>query len=261
MPDVSLQEAFTDVPKTSAKALSEFHSLVAGAIGVRARSNTVTQSALMLGAPELASVRDRMQPPSGLSTVHETQRFWREYDGDMNVDRLSVSCDLATASARFQFGCFQGEALTGEIETRLRFVAPQQVAALKGAVFAPRMVGEAAIDTKTHRISSELVQAYVRLAHDDNPIHTDQAAARAAGLSSTVVPGMLLCALVEAAFSNYSNQSLGELKTRFMAGVPVGEAVRLVIAPRGSSNAPWSKARAFCVTRSGTIAAISDLNA
>ncbi|MGR3713954.1 MAG: MaoC family dehydratase [Shimia sp.] len=222
---------------------------------------TMVASALLLGDPMFAEVKRRMSPPAGLSVVHETQRFWRG-EGFADDGHTEVSFETADSheAAQFLFRLLQSGNPVAEMETRLRFVLPDQLGSLKGARFMDRMGGRHAIETSSRPISSQDVGAYVHLAHDDNPIHIHEAAAKAAGLVGTVVPGMLLCALTELAFGNVApNHLISEMKTRFMASVSVGEAVRLVLAPRCASQDTWDKARVFCITQGDVIAAISDI--
>lgn len=224
---------------------------------------SMVASALFLADPILADAKRRMQPNAGFSVVHETQRFWRSEVFEAG-EQMDVSFDVETSdeTQQFLFRIMQASRITAEMETRLRFVQPEQMRGLKGARFLDRMGGPHPIEFSSRAILGNDVGAYVRLAHDDNPIHTDTGAARVAGLAGTVVPGMLLCAMTELAFGNCSsNVAISEMKTRFMAAVPVDEAVRLISVPRGASQDPWAKARVFCVTQNNVIAAISDIDA
>ncbi len=216
--------------------------------------------ALMLGAPDMKAVRDAMLPPPDKSVVHETQRFWRAASATHSgPSEVSISQDTSEETAKFTFRLTLGNELSSEMETRLRFVSVDQMSQLKGAKFAARMATDDAIVETTLPLSATAVGAYVALAHDANPIHVDVLAAKAAGLVGPVVPGMLLCALIEAAYQKAAGiQDAAEMKTRFMAPVPVDEATRLVLVPRGPAGA-WQQARVFCVTEGNMIAAISDI--
>lgn len=216
--------------------------------------------ALMLGAPDMKAVRDAMLPPPDKSVVHETQRFWRAASvSRRGPSEVSLSQDTSEETAKFTFRLTLDNELGAEMETRLRFVSVDQMSMLKGAKFAARMATDDAVVETTLPLSAKAVGAYVALAHDANPIHVDVRAAKAAGLVGPVVPGMLLCALSEAAYQKAAGiQNATEMKTRFMAAVPVGEATRLVLVPRGAEGA-WQQARVFCVTEGNMIAAISDI--
>lgn len=219
----------------------------------------LSQAALLLGAPQMRSVRMNMRPPEGLSVVHETQRFWRAHaEGSAAMD-VELTQEVTGQAARFAFRSIVEGDVVAEMETRLRFVEPLTMRALKGARYSERMAGAGAVALSLPPVGPDVVRRYVTLAHDDNPIHVDDVAARAAGLPKAVVPGMLLCALSEAAFGQNAGTDAQEIKTRFMAAVPVGAVARLIAVPRGHGAGEWSQARVFCVTEDDMIAAISDI--
>lgn len=202
-----------------------------------------------------------MQAPEGLSVVHETQHFRRETVRQRPEFDVEASLDVTPEAAHFAFRSLEQDAVLGEMMTRLRFVTPDTMRDLKGAAFSERLAGEGSVARALPEITSELVNRYVLLARDENPIHIDNAAAQRAGLSKAVVPGMMLCAFSEAAFTLESGEQAGDIKTRFMAAVPVGDSVQLVLCPRGKKENPWAQTRVFCVTTDNVIAAISDIKA
>ncbi|WP_054002918.1 MaoC family dehydratase [Shimia sp. SK013] len=248
------------MPDLSEGAVQSLSKLVSDLLDGRSAQISLTTAAMMLGAPDLKAVRDAMMPPVGKSVVHETQRFWRAADAPTSGSlEVSLAQSASEEAARFTFRLAIGGEVSGEMETRLRFVSADQMSMFKGAKFSERMASDKAISESTLPLSPSAVGDYVALAHDANPIHVDARAAKAAGLSGPVVPGMLLCALSEAAYRNAAGgQEALELKTRFMAAVPVGEPVRFILVPRGVGRA-WQQARVFCVTENDMIAAISDI--
>ncbi|MGH7698214.1 MAG: MaoC family dehydratase [Candidatus Dormibacteria bacterium] len=77
----------------------------------------------------------------------------------------------------------------------------------------------------TQRLTQERIDAYARASGDHNPIHLDPAAARAAGLPSTIAHGLLTlgvaCARIEA--WGGAEAWVQRVSCRFAATVPAGE--------------------------------------
>jgi hypothetical protein len=101
--------------------------------------------------------------------------------------------------------------------------------------------------TRLPPLTGAVVKRYVTLAHDPNPIHVDDDAARAVGLASAIVPGMLIAGLAEYAVAG---QWAG-LRARFVAPVAVGSSCRFAV--RGS--------RVVVVRDDNVLAAVVDLHA
>ncbi|MCP4818867.1 MAG: hypothetical protein GY883_06750 [Shimia sp.] len=261
MTDVTTTSTFTGFMWGTPADQHVLQLLLADLLSFEAADCALTGAALLLGAPQLSGMRDNMRPPVGLSAVHESQRFWKNGSAPLGTEReVAVSQSLTDGAARFSIQSKLRDTLVGELETRLRFVAPDQLRTIKGATFSQRLVTPGAVEITSAPIEQAISQKYVYLAHDDNPIHIDDEAAKSAGLAGAVVPGMLLCALSEAVFAEYGTASAEEIKTRFMAAVPVGEAVRLVVVPRGKGDHQWAHGRVFCVREDGMIAAITDIS-
>ncbi|MCL6596708.1 MAG: MaoC family dehydratase [Firmicutes bacterium] len=82
-----------------------------------------------------------------------------------------------------------------------------------------------------HRLDRETIRAYARASGDTNPIHLDDAAARAYGLGGVVAHGMLSLALVAALAEEWAEadgRDLTGLSGRFVAPVAAGERVQAV---------------------------------
>ncbi|SFL09495.1 MaoC family dehydratase [Shimia haliotis] len=262
MSELEFVDRIADVPVVGAVEREVLTELLAGLLPEHSISCPLSMSALLLAAPQLDDVRKALQPPSGLSVVHETQRFVRDAPDASGVFvSLEVLRQRIGHTARFVFRTAGGEVNASEMETRLRFIEPSQMLALKGAQFSDRLSGDGAVVFSTDVINRSAVQRYVSLAKDDNPIHVSDASARQAGLSKAVVPGMLLCALSESYFGSVSGGTAREMKTRFMAAVPVEEPVKLVAKSRGPEGSEWAQARVICVGADNVIAAISDIRA
>lgn len=259
MADTPIVETIRSLAPLSATDRAALHTMISELLDVQSVDCGLSQAAMLLGAPQMQSVRINMRPPEGLSVVHETQRFWRARTEGAASKDVELIQDVTREAARFSFRSIEEGAVVAEMETRLRFVEPAAMQAIKGARYSERMAGASAVVLSLPPIGPDVVGGYVTLAHDDNPIHVDDAAAKAAGLPKAVVPGMLLCAVSEAAFGQNAGTDAQEIKTRFMAAVPVGEAVRLIVTPRGQGAREWSQARVFCVTQDDVIAAISDI--
>jgi acyl dehydratase len=75
-------------------------------------------------------------------------------------------------------------------------------------------------------IDAARVKAYASASGDDNPIHTDEAAARGIGLDGTIIQGMLLMALADEALAAWRPCSAClRLTARFARPAPTGSEV------------------------------------
>ena len=218
--------------------------------------------AMLLGTPEIKRETRAMRPPEGMGVVHESQMFRRSAptfpEGRPDI---WISEAVGPDAVRFDFQIGGDAAITAEMQTRLRFVTPDEMAALRGTAFSERFETPQTVWCETGPMGADVVMRYVALAHDDNPIHTDESAAQNVGLAGTVVPGMMLCGLCEyALLQAWPDMWLREIKTRFMAAVRVGQAVRLAMVPRKTdASGEIVMARVFAVTQDNTIAAIMDV--
>ncbi|WP_407659512.1 MaoC/PaaZ C-terminal domain-containing protein [Lipingzhangella rawalii] len=86
-----------------------------------------------------------------------------------------------------------------------------------------------------HRFGREWTGRYARASGDDNPIHLDDGAARAAGFDTAIVHGMglvgVVCEEVIDRFANGDTSRVCGLGARFAAPVPVDEDVDSVLCP------------------------------
>jgi len=90
----------------------------------------------------------------------------------------------------------------------------------------PVTLGHAFPDHACGRIDEARVAAYAVASGDDNPIHTDEAAARRIGLDGTIIQGMLLMALADRALAAWlPGCACRRLSTRFARPAPTGSEV------------------------------------
>ncbi|MCW8843310.1 MAG: MaoC family dehydratase [Rhodobacteraceae bacterium] len=213
--------------------------------------------AMLLGAPGLAPLIERMQPPPNMGVVHESQMF-RQVRSPSLATPLAIEglVEDIGAAQKVEFTLSQGMDAVGAMETRLRFVAPEVIQSLKGTRFRNAMNDPDMRWTETGALSQALVNAYLDLSHDPNPIHREDDAARAIGLSQTVVPGMLIAGLSEVALQAREVVAR-EMRTRFLAPLPVGERLRFAIRV---FEAPKARARVFAISGKDQIVAITDFH-
>ncbi|MGX9353351.1 MaoC family dehydratase [Shimia sp. W99] len=205
-----------------------------------------------------------MTPPIGLGVVHEAQVFKRAAPiYPEGCPEIWISGEVAPMSVRFDFEIQSGDAALAHMQTRLRFVSLDEMAAIRGTAFSSRFETPQTVWQVTGAIGAEAVSGYLALSHDDNPIHSDDNAARAVGLSGAVLPGMMLCGVCEYALVQaWPGIWVREMKTRFMASVPVGASVRFAMVPRKTDADGFVQmARVFAVTGDDFIAAIMDVQA
>ncbi|WP_372887867.1 MaoC family dehydratase [Shimia sp.] len=221
--------------------------------------------ALLLGRPELAVVAKQMQPPEGCGVVHESQAFGRLATVPLDrALRIEARISDRSASRLFDFSLLdpRGDAL-GQMQTRLRFVAPQDMARFKGSRFPPHMDKGDILWRDSRAFGAEAVASYLDLAGDPNPIHVSDSAARAVGLAGAVVPGMLFAGVADPFVAEIlSGMVLRAMKLRFMAPVPVGQGLRygLLVRARDPQGRPLA-IRVFILRADGMIAAIADIEA
>lgn len=252
LPGISLSDAAT------CARLGEVLGRVAG--GAAMPAVPLIAPAMLLGRPEIAAATGAMTPPDGMGVVHESQMFRRVTPSrTAGVVDVTIRSQVRPPSVLFDFEMAAGA--PAQMQTRLRYVTPQEMAALRGTRFSDRFTTGDTVWRATAPIAAQAVGQYLALSHDRNPIHTSDAAARAAGLPGAVVPGMMLCGLAEAVLCDiHPGQWVREMKTRFMAAVPVGQAVRLAVVPRRrDADGAIELARIFAVAPGDVIAAIMDV--
>ena len=75
-------------------------------------------------------------------------------------------------------------------------------------------------------IDAQWARRYVEAAGDDNPLHRDAAAARAAGFAGPILPGMLLLGLAERAVRGwYPGWRIVHLSGQFLAPLCVPDSI------------------------------------
>lgn len=90
---------------------------------------------------------------------------------------------------------------------------------------------------KTGPIDKAQTRRYAAAALDDNPLHHDPEAARAAGLDGPIVQGMLLAGQFESALSAWRpDLRIGRLYAAFLRPLPVGGAI--VVNSRIAQSTP-----------------------
>lgn len=214
--------------------------------------------AMLLGVPGLSDVSGLMQPPAGMGVVHESQMFRcsQPLSPDTPLD-IAGQVTVVGDAHRFDFSLAADGAPIGEMQTRLRFVTSDIMRSLKGSQFRDAMNTPETRWITTAPLSRAVVNAYLALSHDPNPIHRDDISAQAVGLACAIVPGMLIAGLCEAVLSSLAS-GVSEMRTRYLAPVAVGETVRLGVQVK--SQASRKRARVFVLADSDRIAAISDFS-
>lgn len=244
----------------------ELRRLLATLSGKRGRfpDIPIIAPALLLGDPALRPYAAQMEPPSGMSMVHESQSFVRA-GGVLTDTALSISANVKTngASKVFDFSMLDEEnCACGVMQTRLREVSPDDMAHFKGSAFPAHMDKGDIIWLWSEPYTTAMVHAYLALAQDPNPIHTSDDAAQSAGLSGAVVPGMFFAGVVEfMLLQALPDTSIADMKLRFMAPVLIEEALRYGVMVRAKTEIGQPKlVRVFVVRSDNVIAAIADIS-
>ncbi|WP_165798798.1 MaoC family dehydratase [Shimia abyssi] len=218
--------------------------------------------AMLLGDGQIVKATEGMTAQPGETLVHEFQQFNR-FDLPENSTEIEIEITekYAGSSIGFDFAIGKDAGFSSVMQTRLRLAARSELQGLKGAEFHEKLAAEGAQWVSLGAIQMSDVRAYLDLTHDKNPIHVDDTAARAAGLSGTILPGMLLCGLAEYALGHAQAEArIEQMKTRFMAPVPVGEAVDFVVVPRKwNAQGALTVVRQFVLTTERVIAAVMDV--
>ena len=111
-------------------------------------------------------------------------------------------------------------------------------------------------------VDMAMVRAYAAASGDDNPIHVDEAAARAVGLPGAIVQGMLLMGLADTALAEWLPQgTCAKLSSRFALPVAVGAAVTVsarVVRADEAEGRPRATLRIFVKGADGKAAALAE---
>ncbi len=213
--------------------------------------------AMLLGTDGLGEVMRLMHPPEGMGVLHESQMFHR-IRPIVKAQALTIGGVIQAQGdiLTLEFTLQDGVDILGQMQTRLRFVVPEIMRALKGAEFRAAMNTPETSWTKTKPVAQECVDTYLALSHDPNPIHRDEKAAQAVGLAQPVVPGMLVAGLCETALKG-TGFDPDQMRTRYLSPLMVGETLHLGVQVKRGEGAVW-RARIFAITDKAQIVAISD---
>ncbi|MBO9475066.1 hypothetical protein J7413_16080 [Shimia sp. R10_1] len=216
----------------------------------------ITSKVLLLGDAALADVRRALRAPLGTHAVQESQSFLNCQDAAIHAGHEVVLHEARTeAAASFRFGLSDAGA---QMETRVKFLSATQIREMSPPQFAERMAPPTAAITEVAPLTSDVVARYLALAHDDNPIHTDDVIAKVAGFDGAIVPGMLLCALSEALCrATGGSLQISDVRARFLSAVRVGASVRCIVSP--FAGGATQKSRVFVVGVADQIHAIIDV--
>lgn len=146
------------------------------------------------------------------------------------------------------------------LTTKLRRVRAGDLATLKPAVFQPETLGN------THwgaaiRLTQTQIDRYVQLSGDKNPIHADPALTCRMGFANTVVPGLLLIALLQPLCERHlTDATLVSLKARFLSPLMTGAQLKVGVQDRGSDpRTGQRRQRAYCLDADDRGLALVDL--
>ena len=183
-----------------------------------------------LASPELREVLFRSAYPQGPAIIHDTQTF--EY-----VDRLergtsyclSIECDARRDRCELSGSVAEGNGnRVAQMRTTFRVITPDAVQAPFSAPSKERSirVPDAMTVVDAAFIDHARVLAYVDAAHDDNPLHRDDTAARALGLAGAIIPGMLMFGLLGAAVAEWcADAHIIRLSGRFIAPLTIPQTL------------------------------------
>ncbi|QXE33138.1 MaoC family dehydratase N-terminal domain-containing protein [Streptomyces sp. GMY02] len=106
---------------------------------------------------------------------------------------------------------------------------------IAGGAAAPAPSGSGEPATTVHEPTAEWIRRYAHASGDENPIHLDEDAARAAGFDSVIAHGMSVVALaVEEITDRYADGDASRVRGiggRFSAPVAPGEPLRVELQP------------------------------
>lgn len=216
----------------------------------------ITGKVLLLGDPALWEVKAALRAPTGTYAVQESQSFLGCQTARVEAgNKIVVHQERSEAAASFRFGLNDSGA---QMETRVKFLTAPQIREMRPPSFAERMAPPQAETVSLTPLSPQAVSRYLALAHDDNPIHTDDVMAKVAGFDGAIVPGMLFCAMAEAlCLRAATGLSVSDVRARFLSAARVGASVRCILSP--FAGAATQKARVFVVGDADQMHAIIDV--
>lgn len=95
------------------------------------------------------------------------------------------------------------------------------------------------VEPVVKRLSQEVINRYAEATGDYNPIHVDEAYARATPFGGTIAHGMLVLASISEMMARAFGEewlSSGRLKVRFKAPARPGDTLTAEAAPRGAQT-------------------------
>jgi acyl dehydratase len=112
------------------------------------------------------------------------------------------------------------------------------------------------LTTESHRITAQEISEFAQLTGDDNPLHVDVEAARAAGFQDVIAHGFLVQSLVmgliaDTGIMRGTTIALAGAELRFHSPAVAGSEIRAVV--RISAKRPSSSGRSGVLTRSVTV--------
>jgi len=254
------------LPAASLEALDRLASASVAAPAGSARTPAVVPflwPILALSAAPAQSLRERLRSDGESVIVHETLRLRAGIASLAQGSPLQISIDQASLSANrlsVSFRDRQGRSLA-DLTSGLRRLTGQALAELKSVTLERVARGQPLRRLTTPPLTQARVDAFVTLIQDPNPIHTDRAQARAAGVSDTVVPGALIAAMLEPALPALlpgKRERLCGLSVRFMGVLETGSAV--TFATSEAAGPVGVPARVFMARPDGMLVAIADLD-
>jgi len=249
--EAELRQLENGVSENDSLALSDLTAELLQLLGKGQR--LTARAAVLLGDPALAGVRGRFAAPAGTFAVQESQRITGIADHALSAGaKVAASCQNDGSTARLSFQVRDADAT---LETRIRFLASETIGAITAPKLQPRMLKQGAQTFATLPLTANHISRYTTLAHDPNPLHEEATAAQMAGFADVIAPGMLLCALAEAAFVQTSHHAkIHDLHARFLSPALVDTSVQVHI-----SNMSAAKSRVFVVSDAQDIHAIVDI--
>jgi acyl dehydratase len=109
----------------------------------------------------------------------------------------------------------------------------------------------------TAPVTPAQVTAFAAASRDDNPIHLSADAARAAGLDSPVLHGMLIAGRFETFLERIGRYEITVLQVRFVRPAPVGSALTISARSVGVTS-PQLHLRLTAVIEGNVLVAVGD---
>lgn len=265
-PDILTLELPQGLPAADLAALEQLAATglgaAAGSGGSRATPPFIWPILALSTAPA-ESLRALLRTDGESFIVHETMKiragdapFVQGEPMRIGVDRGGMSKNRLSVSFQDQHGLVLAELASG-----LRHLTRQSLGELKSISLERVARGQPLRNLTTPPLSQTIVDAFVKLVQDPNPIHTDRAQANAAGVADTVVPGAFLATMLEPALPALRpgrEMKLNGISVRFMGVLETGNPVTFATA---ETDGPHGQpTRVFLARPDGMLIAIADLD-